>query len=201
MVLRMMRRICIGASLQGYVGSRQAGIRQSGNASGFSLIELLVAVTILAILASVALPDMQAAVRSYQLTARANNVINMLNYARSESAKRGLRVTICSSTDGASCAGTNKNNWHQGWIMFVDSDNNAAVSAGEAIVQSSPSVAEFTVILNGTSDYVSFVSSGMPKTSGFSWWSGSFDVRRTGDAGAGPSRSVTLNRAGSMRVN
>jgi type IV fimbrial biogenesis protein FimT len=196
MVLRMMKRICIEASLQGHVGSRQPG-----NASGFTLIELLVAITIMAIVVTIALPGMQASVRSYQLTARANNVINMLNYARSESAKRGLRVTVCSSTDGASCAGANQNNWHQGWIMFVDSDNNAAVSGADVIIQNSPSIAEFTVVLNGTSNYVSFVSSGMPKTSGYSWWSGSFDVRRVGDAGSDPGRRVTLSRAGSMRVD
>lgn len=197
----MMRRICIGASLQGDAGSRQAVVRQSTNASGFTLIELLVTVAILSILAVTVLPDMKAAIRSYQLTARANNVINMLNHARSEAAKRGLRVTVCSSTDGASCAGSSQNNWHQGWIMFVDSDNNAAVSTGEVIVQISPAVTEFTVVLSGTSSYVSFVSSGMPKTSGFSWWSGSFDVRRVGDTVSDPGRRVTLSRAGSMRVD
>ena len=197
----MMRKIRIGTSLQRQAGSRQTGRRKAGNASGFSLVELMVAVAILTIVLTIAMPDMKGAVRSYQLTAKANNIVNVLNHARSEAAKRGLRVTVCSSTDGASCAGSNQNNWHQGWIMFVDSDNDAAVSTGEVIVQSTPADAEFTIVLSGTTNYLSFVSSGMPKTSGFSWWSGSVDVRKVGDSGSDPGRRVTISRAGSMRVS
>ncbi len=197
----MMRRICIGANPQGHVGSRQSGIRQSASAAGFTLVELLLTVMILSILATLTFPDMKSSIRSYQLTSKANNVINTLNRARSEAAKRGLRVTICSSTNGTSCAGSSQNNWHQGWIMFVDSDNNAAVSTGEVIIQYEPGDTVFTIILSGTSSYVSFVPSGMPKTSGFSWWSGSIDVRRVGDGVSDPGRRVTLGRAGSMHVN
>ncbi|MDT8377021.1 MAG: GspH/FimT family pseudopilin [Mariprofundaceae bacterium] len=197
----MMKEIRTGAVLQRYPDSRQTGVRQATNASGFSLVELMVAVAILTIVLTIAMPDMKNAVRSYQLTARANNIVNVLNHARSEAAKRGLRVTVCSSTDGASCAGSNQNNWHQGWIMFVDSDNDAAVSTGEVIVQNAPADTEFTMVLSGTTNYLSFVSSGMPKTSGFSWWSGSIDIRRVGDSGSDPGRRVTISRAGSMRVN
>lgn len=197
----MMEKICIEMGLRRCAGSRRAGVRPSANASGFTLIELLIAVTILSVLTMIALPDMKGAVRSYQLTAKANTVASVLNHARSESAKRGLRITVCSSTDGASCAGSNQNDWHQGWIMFVDSDNDAAVSTGEAIIQSSPGVAEYTIVLSGTTNYLSFVSSGMPKTSGFSWWSGTIDVRKVGDTGSDPGRRVTVSRAGSIRVS
>ena len=197
----MMEKICIGESLQRHADSRQDCTRQATSASGFTLVEMMITVFIMSVLVSFAFPAMKEAVRSYQLTSKANNVANILNHARSEAAKRGLRVTICSSTDGASCAGANQNNWHQGWIMFVDNDNNATVSGTDVIVQSAPANAEFTIVLNGTSNYLSFVSLGMPKTTGFSWWSGTIAVRRAQDSGADPGRSVIVNLAGSIRVS
>jgi len=205
----MMEKICIGKSLQRQADSRQVGTRQAASASGFTLVELMVAVAIMAILLTIAFPDLKGAVQSYQLTSKANSIASLLNHARSESAKRGLRVTICSSTNGTSCAGDR--NWEQGWIMFVDADNTCTVTAGDSVIQtsaaatSSTSVATtgFTITLSGAPqvNYLSFVSSGMPKTSSFSWWNGNITVRRVGDSVSDPGRQVTVSRAGSIRVS
>lgn len=73
--------------------------------SGFTLIELLVTVAIAAVLMALAAPNLASFLKNNRLTTVTNDLLGDLAVARSEAAKRGLPVTICVSTDGASCTG------------------------------------------------------------------------------------------------
>jgi type IV fimbrial biogenesis protein FimT len=77
---------------------------------GFTVIELLSAVAIIAIALVVALPGMTAMLRSNNLTASTNNFIAALNFARSEAIKRSMRVTLRKSAA----------QWEGGWEVFTD---------------------------------------------------------------------------------
>jgi len=55
-----------------------------------------------------------------------------MNLTRQEAIKRGVRVTMCPSTDGATCTG---GNWEQGWIVFDDSNANTTVDGNETVLQ------------------------------------------------------------------
>jgi type IV fimbrial biogenesis protein FimT len=81
---------------------------------GFTLIEMMVAIAVLAILSMIAVPSFREASLSSQLRSSANNFIATANFARSEAIKRGTAVTMCVSTDGSSCA---SGGWEQGWIV------------------------------------------------------------------------------------
>ncbi len=87
-------------------------------AKGFTLIELMVTVAVAAILLTVGVPSFRATVENNRLTAAANELVGALNLARSEAIKRGVRVTVCKSADGATC--TTSSDWEKGWIVFVD---------------------------------------------------------------------------------
>lgn len=100
---------------------------------GFTLIELMVALAVAAILLAVGVPAFQQMLRNNQAATHANEFMGGLNFARSEATKRGRRVVLCKSGDSASCATTGT--WDQGWIVFVDSDSDATVDAGETILR------------------------------------------------------------------
>lgn len=85
--------------------------------SGFSLIELMVTLVVLAILLGIAAPNFTDLVRNNRSQAAANELVSALNLARAEAIKRGSRVSMCPSTNGTSCSGTA---WQNGWIVFVD---------------------------------------------------------------------------------
>ena len=58
--------------------------------SGFTLVELLVTLTILSIVTSFAVPTFSEAIRNNQLKSSANNLYSLFQYARAQAAERGL---------------------------------------------------------------------------------------------------------------
>lgn len=100
---------------------------------GFTLIELLVTLSIAAILLTVAVPNFITFVQNNRLATQANDLVTMLNYARSEAVKRNQTITVCSSTTGNSCAGSTT--WDSGLLVFSDTDGDGVVDAGEDILQ------------------------------------------------------------------
>lgn len=97
---------------------------------GFTLLELMVTLAVAAILFSFAVPGFQQMVQRNRVITYTNSFIATVNYARSEAIRRAGTVSICASSDGATCTGT----WSQGWIVFVnaDGDDPAVVDGGGA---------------------------------------------------------------------
>jgi type IV fimbrial biogenesis protein FimT len=88
--------------------------------SGFTMVEMMVAVAILAILASIALPSYRSLIANNRIVANTNDLVADLALARSEAAKRGgtTVVTVCASSNGSSCSGST--DWSGGRLVFVD---------------------------------------------------------------------------------
>lgn len=100
---------------------------------GFTLIELIVAVAVVAIALGLAAPSYQMFVVSSRMSGSVNELQGAIAYARSEAVKKQTTVTMCSSADGAACANTAQ--WTNGWLIFTDRDNDAVVGAADTIVR------------------------------------------------------------------
>jgi len=81
---------------------------------GFTLVELMVTVSVIAILAAVAVPGMTALINSSRLNGQAEEMVSSLQLARAEAIRRNARVTVCPSSDGSTCASST--NWSQ-WVV------------------------------------------------------------------------------------
>jgi type IV fimbrial biogenesis protein FimT len=95
---------------------RSAGVGR-GRERGLTMIELMIAVIILASLIAVAVPSFRDASLGSRLAATANDLLASVQLARSEAIKRNVAVTLCASSDGTTCAGSG--GWEQGWIVLA----------------------------------------------------------------------------------
>jgi type IV fimbrial biogenesis protein FimT len=101
--------------------------------SGFTIIELLIIVAIMAVVTALAVPALGQFILNRSINSQANTFSNMLTFARSEAIKRNSRVSVCKSANGATC--TAPGDWAQGFIVFVDPVNQGVVDAGEAVLR------------------------------------------------------------------
>lgn len=86
---------------------------------GFTLLELLVTVAIAAILLGLSAAPMSRMFASNRVQTEASSFVSDLVFARSEAIRRGQPVSVCASSNGTSCLGTNA--WESGWVVFSDS--------------------------------------------------------------------------------
>lgn len=98
--------------------------------AGFTLIELMVTIAIVAILLAVALPSFQGSMRSNQVATSTNQLIASISLAGSAARKR-RGAGLCATADGSSCGA----DWNQGWMVWADTNGDGAPSAGETVVQ------------------------------------------------------------------
>ncbi|WP_296811383.1 GspH/FimT family pseudopilin [Methyloversatilis sp.] len=109
---------------------------------GFTLIELMIVVALLAIISAFALPAFQTFIASNRLTSEANELLAGLNLARSEAVRTQRRVVLCRATTSAGqvdrasgCVTTADTQPWQSWVVFIDTDADGVFDAGEAVLR------------------------------------------------------------------
>jgi type IV fimbrial biogenesis protein FimT len=90
-------------------------------ARGFSLVEMLVAVSLLAVLAGLALPALQDLRERNRVAASTNLLLAHIQLARLRAVLDASDVVICPTVDGAACVNDSQA-WSQGWLLFKDRD-------------------------------------------------------------------------------
>ena len=99
-------------------------------ASGFTLIELMVTIAIIGLVALFGIPAFGDFVLNNRLRGQTSDFIGQLTHARSEAMRTATRVTVCPGTSSG-CSGTQ---WENGWVVFNDTNANAAVDSGETVI-------------------------------------------------------------------
>ncbi|MDQ2735673.1 MAG: GspH/FimT family pseudopilin [Pseudomonadota bacterium] len=117
---------------------------------GFTLIEMLVTMAVIAILLTIVTPSLAALVSTSRTRAAQSELIASLSLARSEAAKRGKTVYVSAT------APVNGNEFGAGWTVWVDEDDSGAFNAGDTLIRQFPDISAGVVL--GTASHATQVS-------------------------------------------
>lgn len=86
---------------------------------GFTLIELMVTLAVLAIAVTVAVPSYNALTTNNRMAGKINEFVASLHFVRSEAIKRGIPARLCRSNNDPPTCNSPTGGWEQGWIAVV----------------------------------------------------------------------------------
>lgn len=156
---------------------------------GFTIIELMITVALIAIVAAIGIPSFQDIVASNRVVSSINELHAGLRLARIEAVKRNDDVVFCSTSDSASCGGT----WGDGWLIYHDADGDGVVDANELIRVGEGVHSGYSLTFSGGTTSITFRARGI--TNG---QSGTFKLcDAEGDAGL--ARGIILLTTGATR--
>lgn len=163
-------------------------------ARGFTAIELMVVISILAILAALALPSFRGVIERYRVARAAEDLTATIYLARAEAIRRGATVILQRATP-TDCAGdvTANGSWSCGWVLFEDVNGNGAPDAVE-LIQLSPPADGVTITRAPANNQLSINQWG-----DLANWS--FGFKATGSATSNTSSHRALCASGGGRLN
>jgi len=137
------------------------------HSTGFTLLELMITVAVLAVLLGLGVPALTQFIRDNRLTAQTNALVGSLNLARAEAAKRGLPVAVCAATNAqpAACAGEDASDWANGWLVFTDRIGDiGSFDVGDELLQVAPAVGQGLTLTTDNIGFARFNSDTSPVT-------------------------------------
>lgn len=168
---------------------------------GFTLIELMVTLSIAVTLAAVAIPSVRAFIRNNELSAASSALLNAINNARSEAMKSGRSAMVVPANDSDA--------WASGWIVFIDDDRDQQYNSGSdtVVAQHGAMASYFSVGGNGTATgtapYILFNASGYAKTKADAFGALTLSIQRNDVSGTellGQTRRIIIANTGRARV-
>lgn len=160
---------------------------------GFTIIELMLTLVVAAVILTLGVPSFQGLMERNQLTTNINRFISSLALARSEAIKRNQRVVLCPSSNGNSCS--DADGYDDGWIVFVDTDNDNTHDSGEELVWTGDGIPG-NMTLRATGNY----NSAIPYVPSGRLAGGTGSVRLCMGGQTSKARMITMITSGRVRL-
>lgn len=103
--------------------------------NGFTIVEITVSVVVLSVLIAIAIPSFNNLIKRFRINTIRDELTVSLQLARSEAIRRGTQIIIARNTVNCVFDVPDSQDWHCGWRLVVDSNNNGNVNATEMVIQ------------------------------------------------------------------
>lgn len=165
-------------------------------ARGFTLIELMVTIFILAILMTIATPSFREYQRNSELTSLANTLLAAVNSARGEAMKYSAYAMIVPS-EGA--------DWNTGWRVFVDKNMDKKYKADDDVLLLEQAAPPSYISIAGTGSAAGSSPSIIFNASGYAGVGSTFsnvtiNIQRNDVTGPRYTRRLKISKSGRARV-
>lgn len=170
-------------------------------AAGFTITELLIVITIAAILGAIGIPSYRAITNSARIAGEINGLLGDLLLARSEAVKQGVRsgVTVCMSSNGTTCANSGLT-WQNGWIVFIDTDGDLTLDVGETLLKRQVGFTGSDTFVSDNTRVINFNREGFATMTGAATNSSTLITLHAATATTASTRCLALNSVGRMLV-
>ncbi len=157
-----------------------------------TLVEVMIVISIAAILLGLAVPSFTAYARSQRVRTASNLLSSSLAEARLRAMNAGTTVVLCASNNGTTCMAGN--NWSVGWLMFVDANNDQIPTAATIVQTQSRTPNGLNIVADGglTNMLMYLPSGGVVTAGGFSLCAQQVALDKT--------RAITISQVGHARV-
>ena len=98
---------------------------------GFTLLELLLTIAIVAILGAISIPYLHDIATQHRRIVEQKRLVSAINTARSMAISHGRFVTLCPSVDNRRCT----SDWQQPLMIFIDGDIKAEVDQQDYLLR------------------------------------------------------------------
>lgn len=109
-------------------------MRLNTRSAGYTLMEMLIVMSIIAVLTAIAIPSFKYVTDSGRISGELNGLVGDLQYARNEAGKEGQTITVCPSVSPYVQCATSVT-WNTGWIVFADINNDQKVDGNDNILR------------------------------------------------------------------
>jgi type IV fimbrial biogenesis protein FimT len=161
----------------------------------FSLYEVLVTLTVVSTVTTVAVPSFQQLTSSQRMSSAVNSLVTALHLARSETIKRGERAVLCPSSDGRACRNSSLGGtvW-KGLPAHIDRNGNQELDADDMAVRMFGATEGLHIRTSAHRDHVTYQPNGMASGSNLSF---TFCDKH----GRGAPRAVIVSNSGRPRTS
>jgi len=127
---------------------------------GFTLIELMFALAVAAIVIGIAVPNMRSFILNNRLSSTATEMIRSMQTARTEATKRQQNVVVCFTADLSVTTPTCVTSGYVAWILFEDTNKDLSHDAGETILEAHTFESDKYKVFADNGKFISYAPTG-----------------------------------------